>query len=170
MYDRAPAARRLADARRRAGKSVSEIATAIGLDIAACSDLESYDDEVYTSISLGALCRLADLLGVTAGSLVAPSHAPGDGKIPPVRPAELARRLGEQMRERGESVEAAGGRLGWDVEELLAAPDRPWAVCNLDGLQDLCRSVRLSWLGVLATWPGARAVWWDVAAPGQAAA
>ena len=156
MYERAPAAKRIVAARQRAGMSPVEVAGRLGLSSAEYADLEAYDDEAFTSISIEMVCRLADLLGVAPFLLVVP---PGASVQPPtpVATARLASSLDSQMRERSEQLETLSTRLGWDVEEILSDPRSTWRVCNLDCLQDLCGSVGLSWLGVLAAWPAERA-------------
>jgi transcriptional regulator with XRE-family HTH domain len=156
MYERGPAAERIAAARQRSGISLPEVANRLGLSPAAYDDLEAYDDEAFTSISIEQLCQLADLLGVAASSLVAPAGSPVEA-LEPVSLVSLASSLDAQLRERAERPETLSARLGWDVSEILSDPRSTWRVCNLDCLQDLCRSVGLSWLGVVLSWPGERA-------------
>jgi transcriptional regulator with XRE-family HTH domain len=62
-------AERIRTLRQRVGKSAEEIALVAGLGHMAYFDLESYDDELRTVLSLTQVKRLADAFGVPAAAL-----------------------------------------------------------------------------------------------------
>src|SRR5262249_27727113 len=65
-----PAARRIAEARARAGLSESEMAERLGMTFESYDDLERYNDEVFMVIGLNTLRELARALNVTPGFIV----------------------------------------------------------------------------------------------------
>ncbi len=154
-YERGPAADRIKSARLRARILEQEIVDSIGLGSAAYGDLEAYDDEAFMCVSLHELGSLADMLGVAPHELVAP---PGATVPPPVKMRVVVESIKTQIRDRSETPDSFGDRVGWDISSALADSRNAWKDWNLDCLQDVSKAVGLKWLGVLAAWPGRNAV------------
>ena len=149
MDEWGPAAVRIAAARKAVGLTEPEVAEAAALSDAEYADLESYDDEAFTCISLRQLCRLAQVLTVRPEDIVAAEQGM---EHEAVSPTSLVSALKARMVATQESTEGFSERVGWAVEELLSDPRRIWE-WNVDGLHDLCREIGVQWLGVLAAWP-----------------
>jgi transcriptional regulator with XRE-family HTH domain len=143
-------AERIRTARQRAGISARELAEAMGLSIESFDDLESYDDEAFMCVSLSQLGALGDRLGLTPVEIVAPIVTMNPDPIPM---STLLARVVSEIERKGETAEAFGTRLGWDVSGALANPQNTWQEWNLECLQAVCKSVGVDWLGVLASWP-----------------
>ncbi len=154
-YERAPAAERIRKARKAAGFDRAFVAESLGLTDMAVYDLEAYDNDAFLCISLHQLGTLADLLGVTPVDLVAPpsSIKPRQMDFP-----TLVHAMQAEMQKNGETIEAYSDRIGWDVASAIVDPLQAWKDWNLDGLQDVCRSVDANWLALLESWPQERAI------------
>jgi transcriptional regulator with XRE-family HTH domain len=74
-------AERVKTLRQRTGKSADEIASLAGLEDMAYFDLESYDDELRTALSLGQVKRLAAAFGVPASALFSEQTLEADLRI-----------------------------------------------------------------------------------------
>jgi len=149
MNERAQAAGRIVAAREGAGLSTAAAARAAGLTVSCYYDLEAYDDEVFTSISLGQLCRLATALGTRAEKLIGSTEHAVPSAIPP---EALVALLQTRILGLNEDTHAFGERVGWDIEGLLSSPERLWEHYTVDSLQDICRELGLDWANVLASW------------------
>ncbi len=146
-----PVADRIACARGAAGLDMAAVATAIGLSEAAYFDLEAYDDEAFTCISLGQLCCLGQVLNVSPRQLVAPEGTqPTSVEVSSLKLVAAIRRFLETS---ALSVEQFEDEVGWGVSDALQNPETGCNDWCLDGLQDICRPLGLNWLLVLPNAP-----------------
>ena len=111
-------------------------------------DLELYDDEAFTVISVRQLQRLAAVLGTSASALLFgedPGLAEPNASYP-----DVVSRLHVRMTNDGVGVEQLGNDVGWDLNALFADPatlgDMP-----IDGLRSVCRVANVDWVTVLST-------------------
>ena len=143
-------ARRIRDARERLGRSPEEVSREVGMGLDAYEDIEAYDDEISTSISIGQLRSLANALDRRLDQLlgVAPSD-PADSEI---SIDALLDRVRAELAKRKESVEEFGDRIGWDISSAVEAPASAWVDWNLDCLRDVCRAVSCDWVSVLSSY------------------
>ena len=111
-------------------------------------DLELYDDEAFTVISVRQLQRLAAVLGTSASALLF-GEDPGLAE-PNASYADVVTRLHVRMTNDGVGVEQLGNDVGWDLNALFADPatlgDMP-----IDGLRSVCRVANVDWVTVLST-------------------
>jgi transcriptional regulator with XRE-family HTH domain len=143
-----PAAQRIRRAREAAGLTQDDVANQWGEQPSMYWDLEQYDDEVFTVISVRQLQRLASVLNTSVNRLLF-----GDEPalpLPATRYVEVIARLEARMSEGHVSVEQLGDESGWDLEPLLTDPsnlgDLPIA-----GLWSVCRAANVDWVAVVDT-------------------
>jgi transcriptional regulator with XRE-family HTH domain len=136
---------RLRGARERLGLTPAEVASKMGLSAAWYHDLEAYQDEVFTTVSLAQLQELGQMLGLEPATILV-----GDGTPPMDRKEYRYVVDGLQRRMASESLDAEtlGERLGWDIRGLLEDPEELWKL-NVTGLRDICQGVGIDWLAVL---------------------
>jgi len=72
---RLPVARRIAEARARAGISRDALAKRAGLEPMSYYDLEHYDDEAFMSVSLAEFCAVARVVALSPRALINPDPA-----------------------------------------------------------------------------------------------
>ena len=129
----------------RAGKSAQEIAAGLGLNESWYRDLESYDDELASTLTMFQAQQLAWLLGVRLADLVEET-APTGGEIalldlPSMVEAHLAR---ESM-----SIADFEERIGWELQAFLESPVRVAAEVPVMFVQDLSAALGINWQSLL---------------------
>ena len=134
--------------REDAGLTVQEVAAAIGLNNEWVWDLESYDEELYMTISLAALQHLAFLLRTTARQLLLLEDKPSGE--PRVAFKDLVAHLREHLRASGQSADAFGDEVGWDLASTLDNPSNVWE-WSPDELRDVAAGLRIDWASALPT-------------------
>lgn len=137
---------RIRAARERAGLELSDMAGQLGLPFAHYRDLEDFEEEAWTTISLGTLQKLSRILGLTPLTILE-----GEKVIQPSRRlsfADFSAAVAASVSAAGGDVEAWGDRAGWDVAPMLEDPEEVW---NLDaeGLQDIAGAAGVDWRAVL---------------------
>ena len=145
--ERPPAAKRIKEAREKAGLSPEKVAEIVGLSIAAYDDLEEDDDEAFMCVSLGQLRSLAEILLIKPMQVVEKNIDYRNQEV--ITVTQLAERIRENIKYNSEDVESFGERVGWDVSSALEDPNNIWKDWNLDGLQDICNAVGVNWENVL---------------------
>jgi transcriptional regulator with XRE-family HTH domain len=146
------AAARIRAARTRAGLDPQTVSEVLGISLPAYFDLEAFDDELFTCLSLEELIKLAQVLGATPLSLVA-----GDNRAHEVTAemslTEVISRIPEYIRLHGLTAAAFSERVGWDISEALLDPESAWHSWNLDWLYDVCAELQIEWMAVLRARP-----------------
>ena len=143
---RPPTAQRIQAARQRAGLSHEVVASRVGLDLPSYYDLEAFDEEAFTVISLRQLCSLASVLGVSARALVGDDPA----ELPAVAPSAVVEQIRAGLGGDPPDVDAFSARVGWDVAAVLDDPEWIWDDWCVDALADICGAIGVHWLAVLA--------------------
>ena len=133
---------------RAAGLAVEAVASSIGLDKNWVSDLETYDDELYTNISLAAIQRLALLLNTSIPRLLLLEGAARVGTQVPFK--EMVPRLLEHLRVSGQSVDSFGDQVGWDLVSTLADAANIWG-WSPDQLRHVSTGLGVDWVSALPT-------------------
>jgi hypothetical protein len=142
-----PIARRIAEARAATRLLPAEVAALLGITVASYWDLEAYDDEAFTCLSLRQVCALADALKVSARGLVSddPYSPPRQG----LTDVEVGAALRRQLAAMGGDVDALADYLGWDVADALRDPPTIWEKWCVNTLRDVCEPLNLAWRGLL---------------------
>lgn len=141
-----PCSARLKELREGRGLTSRELAARIGLPEPWLHDLEAYDDEMYCNVSLAHLQRLALLLGVSAAQLLLGDAAKTSGER--VAFSRIVDRLRDVLAARGESPEAFGVRVGWEVDRVLDQPADRWGWCP-EELEDIAAGLGVNWVAAL---------------------
>jgi len=142
-----PYAKRLRTAREQIGKSVEEMAALVGLNVPSYYDLESYADEVLSSLSIREFARLCKLLKISPRDLFAEEcQTEQDGTVV----NSLAAKIRSYMETQEITLAEFEERVGWDVGAFLESPieivtDR----YNLEALIDIGKEVRFNWVSAL---------------------
>jgi hypothetical protein len=142
-----PAADHLREAREAKGLSPQQLATRFGSEGHLCPDLELYDDELFTCISISDLLRLAEVLGTSAPALLFGEDVPAP--IQALSFSNIADRIRSHLSAVKATPDAWGELVGWDVQPILADP-RALGTYNVQGLRDICSGLGLDWVGVLS--------------------
>jgi transcriptional regulator with XRE-family HTH domain len=136
--------------RTKVGLSIKEVAERIGLSIDWYRDLESYPDEIFTTISLAHLELLGKILNVEPLKLLR-----GENCLIPDKQisfAELSASLNNMMKEKRLTAKEFSEIVGWELKDILIDPQEIWNM-NVDGLVDICKAAEMDWLAVLPGLP-----------------
>lgn len=137
---------RIRAARERAGLELSDMADQLGLPFAHYCDLEDFEDEAWTTISIATLQKLARILRLTPLTILE-----GEKVIQPSRRlsfADFSAAVAASVREAGGDAEAWGDNAGWDVGPILEDPEEVWNL-DADGLRDIAEAAGVDWRSVL---------------------
>ncbi len=140
-------ARRILKARERANLAADAVAERVGLEPMAYYDLEHYDDEAFTAVSLAELCAVARTLGLSPRALVDPE--PASPVAASISMQDVAQGIRLRMAADHLTPAAFGDLAGWDVAEALDNPESAWAAWSLDALRDVCEQIELDWRAVV---------------------
>ena len=136
---------RIRSLRERIGKSASEVASLVGLGDMAYFDLESYDDELRTVLSLEQVKRLAAALGVATAALFV------DSPTTPERPVtydELVTLVRGHVA-MSVSRETFEEDVGWNLGALLESESAALSGYCVEFLEALCPRIGVDWIAAL---------------------
>lgn len=137
---------RIKELRLKSGRTESELADALGLTTDAYADLERYDSEIDSTLSISQALLLADRLGTSIVELL----AEGDGQAAAVSIATVRAAITTQIARSSGAREALEDAIDWDLGPFLEA-ERDWStVYTLDFLRRLAALVDLDWRRLLA--------------------
>jgi transcriptional regulator with XRE-family HTH domain len=139
------AAERIRDFRLKSGRTENEMANELGLTIDWYCDLEQYDDELETTLSITQALTLARLLGTDVTELLGESKQPVPVKIPAIRAVLVA-----QLSDSPETREALEDEINWDLGPFLDGADEWMTVYTLDFIRSLATVMGAEWGSVLA--------------------
>ncbi len=136
---------RFREARERLQLSHDEVASRCAISAPCVWDIESREDELTTCYSASDVQRFSEVLRIR------PIEFFGEG-IPaaPLSAVELVESIREECRSRKLTLEQFEDIVGWKLRDSLQPPDRILSDLSLDGLQWLCRELRVDWRRVLA--------------------
>jgi hypothetical protein len=125
------------------------MAEQLRISLPAYHDLESFDDELATCLSLEQVRSLAEMLRLPVTALIA-DHPNATASGAAMSMTELIDRIRRRLVQEGISVDAFSDRIGWDVTAALNDPDSAWRDWNIDCLNDVCAEIEIDWLRVLS--------------------
>jgi transcriptional regulator with XRE-family HTH domain len=140
-----PAAQRIARARERAGLTHGEVAERIDVNSAWYWDIESFDDEAFTVLSLKQLATLAGVLGVDARALLLGDDV---SRARGLAFGDISRRLAERLQRDRLTVDQFGDAVGWDLAAVLTDPESLWEF-NVDGFFAIAEALEFDWVAAL---------------------
>ncbi len=138
-------AQRIRGLRVKSGRSESELADALGVTRQAYADLERFDSEVDSVISIRQALNLARLLDTDITALLGESAEGAPVPIAAVRAALIA-----QLERSPDSREALEDAIDWDIGPFLEAGAEWSTVYTLEFLRRLATLVDLDWRRLLA--------------------
>lgn len=142
------AAQRIRQAREAAGLTQDEVAGRWREQPSMYWDLELYDEEVFTVISVREVQRLAPALQTSVNQLLFGEEPPSP--LPSIRYRDVIARLQERLRDERVTVEQLGDEIGWDLEPLLSDPSNLGDL-PIVGLWSVCRAAHVDWVAVVNT-------------------
>jgi transcriptional regulator with XRE-family HTH domain len=126
-------------AREAAGKDPRELAAALNVSYESYADIETYDDEITTSISFANLVTLAELLDLDLRHMFG-----ADDTV--LTFGELA--VAVRTRLGTTPLDELEDELGWELADVLADASA-FAEFSLDGLADVAAPFGLDWRHLL---------------------
>ena len=133
---------RLKRAREAVGLDEHAVAELIGITSPWYYDLESYEDELATTLSIETLCRLAEVVKVDPLALLIGDRASTIERS--IQFGEVVQQLAVQMAAADLDVEQFGDRVGWDLTKILADPQELWEL-DADGFIDVANGAGVEW-------------------------
>lgn len=138
--------KRLREARERSGKSIGEMASLLGISWEWYNDVEGFDDEITSTLSLHQLVLLSKAIGIDlvdffSNGAPKPAHS--------VSLDTLAEKINEYFTAHNLTVAEFEEDVGWEVANCLTEPSQ-FMNFNLDGLIDVTRPLGVDWRAVLA--------------------
>jgi DNA-binding XRE family transcriptional regulator len=131
---------RFREARERLGLSPDEVASRSGVSSPSIWDLEEIEGELTSCYSPRDIQQLCRVLGIRPVELFADSIAES-----PVSAGELVQRIHTECRSRGVTLEQFEDAVGWRLSACIEPPEHLLEDMTVDGLQWLCRELRIDW-------------------------
>jgi transcriptional regulator with XRE-family HTH domain len=138
---------RIHAARESKGLTKVDVAKRIGISDQWVYDLETYDDDLPSTLSLQQVCDLAAVLSQPSRDLVCGSDLPATDDT--TTAAQVAAAINAHLSKNDLDPDNFGERVGWDVRSVIQEPNKLWADWNLDCLRDVCGEVGIDWRTVL---------------------
>ena len=136
---------RFREARERLQLSVDDAAALCGISAPCVWDIESHAAELTACYSAMDVFRFSEALHIPASAFFGDDIAGA-----PVSAAALGQMIREECRVRKITLEQFEDAVGWKLGESMEPPGRLLEDMTLDGLQWLCRELRIDWRRVLA--------------------
>ena len=146
VEDFPPVGDRIQQARLQAGFSADEIACRIGLTSDSYRDLESYNFEAFTNLSIKELTELCGILGVQPRVLLLGPE--GEGSKQTVTFKNVAAQIAKKISETGWTTDRLAELVGWDVTPIIADP-MSLSGYTVEALYDICKVVGCDWVAAI---------------------
>jgi hypothetical protein len=136
-------AKTLQAARENSGKKPEEIAELLGISIPAYHDLEAFDDELPSSLSLKQVAQLFNVLKVDPAEIL---DATWTGR--PIDPYDFVNRIKSYLSNNRMTLKEFEDRVGWDINQLI---DDPLSLLNynIEGMVDISKELGIDAMEVL---------------------
>ena len=131
---------RFREARERAGLSPDDLAARSGVSDACIWDIESFEGDLTCCYSPSDVQKFCRVLGICPVVLFG-----GELSEPAVSPDELVTLIHEECHSRGVTLENFEDSVGWRLSACIEPPERLLEDMTVDGLQWLCRELRIDW-------------------------
>lgn len=135
---------RFKEAREQAGLSLDEVAIRTGIESLSIFDLEEFEGDLTCCYSPKELQKLCQAVGIRPIALFT-----GAISEPAVSAEELIRRIRDECGSRGVTLEQFEDIVGWSLIGYMDKPEVLLESISIDGLQWLCRELRIDWRRVI---------------------
>lgn len=135
---------RFREARERSRLSPDEVAQRSGVVSAGVWDIEECEGDLTCCYSPKDVQQFCRVLGIRPVELFVDEVAER-----PVSAEELVWRIHDECRSRGVTLEQSEDAVGWRLSACIEPPARLLEDMTIDGLQWLCRELRIDWHRVL---------------------
>src|ERR1700744_5984970 len=139
------AAERIQALRLKSGRTELDIASELGLTIHSYADLERYDEELESAVSIAQAIKLAKLLDTDLLALLGETEIPVRMPIARVRSALTA-----QLGSSGEAKELMEDTLNWDLGPFLDGSEEWTTVYTIEFVRQLATTIGIDWQVLLA--------------------
>jgi transcriptional regulator with XRE-family HTH domain len=129
----------------RAGKSAQQVASDLGINEAWYQDLETYDDELASTLTLFQAKHLALLLSVELSQLLK-ENEPAGRKVGLLDLPSIVRK---HIEAENLSIEEFENLVGWELKGFLESPVAAAAEMPIAFLRDLSNHLGVSLLSLL---------------------
>jgi transcriptional regulator with XRE-family HTH domain len=129
----------------RAGKSAQQVAAELGINDAWYADLEMYDDELASTLTLFQAKHLATILGVQLSELLVENEHSGRR----IGLLDLPSIIRKHIEVEALSMEEFEDLIGWDIKGFLDSPVASAAELPIMFLRDLANHLDVSLLSLL---------------------
>jgi transcriptional regulator with XRE-family HTH domain len=131
---------RFREARERRGLSPDQVAAQSGVTDAGVWDIEECEGDLACCYSPRDVQKFCRVLGIRPVELFGEQISE-----PAVSADELVRRIHEECRSRGITLEQFEDAVGWRLSACIEPPEKLLEDMTVDGLQWLCRELRIDW-------------------------
>jgi hypothetical protein len=118
-----------------------KIADALGLNLPWVWDLASYPDEARMNLSVSQVIEIARTTGLSVPEILGIEMPE---PVEPVTPEDFRTRLLTAVEESGCTIGEFEDRIGWEIGEVMATPDRIVSIYSWDGLTDIACALNLT--------------------------
>jgi len=131
---------RFKEARERAGLSIDEVAIRSGTESLSIFDLEGFEGGLTRGYSSKEVLHLCQAVGIHPIELFADIISESA-----ISADELIRRIRDECSSRGVTLEQFEDIVGWSLSGCMDEPELLLEGINIDGLQWLCRELKIDW-------------------------
>jgi transcriptional regulator with XRE-family HTH domain len=131
--------------RLKSERTEQELAGELGLTIYSYCDLERYDEELESNVSIAQALKLASLLRIDLLTLLGETEIPVKMPIARVRSA-----LSAQLGKSAEAKELMEDTLNWDLGPFLDGSEEWTTVYTIDFVRQLAAAIEVDWQVLLA--------------------
>jgi hypothetical protein len=140
-------ASRIASLRASRGLDVGSVASHLGVNVEWVYDLESYDDELQATLTVGQFLRLCAVLNVNPMDLLAPNARPVE-QTDWVHLSELSEIISRYVESSPNGLDALEEEAGWYAGELIHNSSSIYDWC-FDRLLHICTAAGVDWARVV---------------------
>jgi hypothetical protein len=118
----------------------------MGCSVDSYCDLEAYDDEAFTVVTVKNLVILGKSVGIEPRRLLLGEEA--DEIERTISFSDITRRLSQRLTDHHLNVEELEDQIGFRVEQLLLSAEALWQY-QVEALYSICKTLNMDWVSAL---------------------